>query len=882
MKAALKVPEDSSRAKLEMPDAPRDGDGQRKAGSKGTQEVAKKLHLGSAQIFRRWRKIVVAFVPFGRPHWSPLLLGAIAAVFVVAFRLAVPWPLKELADSWLSAESQGAALLPLSLRMGALLLACVLGLGVADFFQRLHVARFAIGTVHGIRTAALARVQSQPQLRSLGTGNLIARLVGDSARLKVGLKGILVHVATNGLLLITGSALLLWNDLALGLTFTTAALMIAAITLRGAMRTYALSAKFRRKEGKLADIIHKARQNPSSTSFEPASRRSGGFEAEATRVQGLVTVGAHGIFGLAVLISLLISSARSDAGNLLVFTIYALILRAPVVQLTRQGTRAGKVLACGGRLERLLRTSVPAAPLLPLRSALQLLAVQVKRSKAHKPRLRLGPITLDIPAGQHVAVIGCAGSGKTALLEAILGNCGIKGGEILWDDVCLTAAPVRTDEQMAYLPHHPAWPHAFRVDDRARRKHVAQILTLFRVLGLSRHLRKGLRTPMRAEGLSFKERKAFAIARCLFSDASILLLDEPTDGLGPRRSKELIAKILSLKEGVTVIVTQDPSKPVTDFDRVIELREGKVVSDGPPRSSRQSGTCNGAGAGNETSNGNGNGNGSRTRTLEAARQAVILAAGQGQRLSGVANGTPKCLMRVGELTLLEHQLRSLQEIGIESVYIVVGYAEKMVRSLVDGRCHLVTNPDFERTNSLYSLWLTRTWVRGPFVLLNGDVIAHPDVFRRLVRVHGSAVSYDSSSGREEEHMKVCLSGSFLSGISKQLPPELNHGENVGILQFDALSADRLFEAADRLISAGTVEAWAPAAVDQICRHVPIQACDVAGLPWTEIDFPEDLDHARERVWPAIRAQPTYTTGRVLGPNRELPMVGARSSGGRQS
>ena len=128
------------------------------------------------------------------------------------------------------------------------------------------------------------------------------------------------------------------------------------------------------------------------------------------------------------------------------------------------------------------------------------------------------------------------------------------------------------------------------------------------------------------------------------------------------------------------------------------------------------------------------------------KQAVILAAGAGTRIRAVANGTPKCLLPVGGVPLIEHQLRVLRQVGIDRVCVLVGYAADRVEALVGGACECIRNERFADTNSLYSLLLARRWVSGPFVLLNSDVFAHPDIYHRVLAVGGSALAYDSSTG----------------------------------------------------------------------------------------------------------------------------------------
>ena len=232
-------------------------------------------------------------------------------------------------------------------------------------------------------------------------------------------------------------------------------------------------------------------------------------------------------------------------------------------------------------------------------------------------------------------------------------------------------------------------------------------------------------------------------------------------------------------------------------------------------------------------------------------QAVILAAGQGLRMNGSLGGKPKCLVDVGGRSLLEHQLSVLRSLGVREVCVVVGYGSERVRALVGHDCHCVENTRYRETNSLYSLWLAREWVRGPFLVLNADVLASPEIYRRVAGSEGNVLAYDSGSGREEEHMKVHLRAGVLERIAKDLEPERCDGENVGILRFDAEAVHELFAQVDALIAGGGSNAWAPAAVDRLAARIPIQAVDVAGLPWIEIDYPGDLDVARREVWPAI-------------------------------
>lgn len=237
----------------------------------------------------------------------------------------------------------------------------------------------------------------------------------------------------------------------------------------------------------------------------------------------------------------------------------------------------------------------------------------------------------------------------------------------------------------------------------------------------------------------------------------------------------------------------------------------------------------------------------------ATVQAVILAAGRGSRLAGAIRNRPKCLARVGGVPLIERQLALLAAAGIADVAVVTGYRADLVRAAVGPRATFIHNPAWAVTNSLCSLHLARDWVRGPFVVLNCDVLFDPRVLARVLACDGDAFAFDSSSGAEDEQMKVELRDGRLAAIDKRLPGERVHGENVGLLYFGAAAARRLFRETEALLRAGATQTWVAAAVARLARRVPLRGVDVADLSWIEIDFPEDLQRARQIVWPRIRA-----------------------------
>jgi len=164
---------------------------------------------------------------------------------------------------------------------------------------------------------------------------------------------------------------------------------------------------------------------------------------------------------------------------------------------------------------------------------------------------------------------------------------------------------------------------------------------------------------------------------------------------------------------------------------------------------------------------------------------------------------------------------------------------------------VIINERYAETNSLYSLCLARPYIKRSFILLNADVVAQPDIYRRLRNTSGSVLAYDSTSGKDSEEMKVRLRDGNLADISKSMDPRQAHGESLGVVKFDKRARDELFSCAEEVLAQGGENAWAPAGYGLLAQTHPIRCLDVADMAWTEVDFPEDLAYARETLWPCF-------------------------------
>lgn len=236
-------------------------------------------------------------------------------------------------------------------------------------------------------------------------------------------------------------------------------------------------------------------------------------------------------------------------------------------------------------------------------------------------------------------------------------------------------------------------------------------------------------------------------------------------------------------------------------------------------------------------------------------RGIILAAGRGRRLESALSGEPKCLIEFGGVALVEHQIRALSSVGVEEFVIVVGYKQQDIRARLEhcrARIIFVENPIYDTTNTLYSLWLARDYFDQSFIYANGDVLFDHRLVSRLAgQEPGSRFAcVRARCGLEE--VKVVVEGGRIMEIGKRLSRGPCFGEFVGVARFEDEDNACFAEIISRCIR--DEENWMcyfEYAVDLLARARPLYAADISDLPVIEIDFPEDLERARQEVFPLL-------------------------------
>ena len=247
-------------------------------------------------------------------------------------------------------------------------------------------------------------------------------------------------------------------------------------------------------------------------------------------------------------------------------------------------------------------------------------------------------------------------------------------------------------------------------------------------------------------------------------------------------------------------------------------------------------------------------------------KAVILAAGIGMRLGGGAGAPPKCLLEFGGKSLLLRHLRILESVGVSRVAIGVGYEAGMVETELaryEGAMDVVTvfNPDYRQGN-IVTLWRLRGELEdgGPVLLMDADVLYDHRIMAQLVSSPSpNCFLMDREFEPGDEPVKLCLREGRVVEFGKQVDDALEfdlQGESVGFFKLSPDIAGQLTVIAERFMAEGRTEAF----YEEALRILALDAGgtrfgveDITGLPWIEIDFPRDIETARQTVLPSLAA-----------------------------
>ena len=547
-------------------------------------------------------------VGFLRPYWRRVIAASAALVFTAGVSLSLGQGMRILVDEGFVSGSQQQLNHAVLVFMGIVLL-----LAAGTFTRFYLVSWIGERVTADIRRAVFDHViRLHPAFfETNGSGEIQSRITADTTLLQTVI-GSTVSIALRNLLILIGGVVLLFvsNPRLTGVVLLAVPLVLVPIVVFG-RRVRRLS---RSSQDRLADAgayVGETLGNIKTVqafNHEQVDReRFAGHVEETFRVARMRIVQRSWLSTIAFVLVLGaiaamiwvgghdVISGRTTPGELTAFIFYAVMVAIATGALTEV---IGDLQRAAGATERLMellhekpQIHAPLDPLpLPARLVGEITLSGLRFAYPSNPdRPAIDGISLEVPAGSSVALVGSSGAGKSTLVDLLLRFYEPDGGSIRVDGIDTQRVdPQALRRHFALVPQHPvlfsgsvleniryAVPDADEaaIIAAARAAHAADF---------SERLPEGYASFVGEGGvrLSGGQRQRIAIARAVLRDPAILLLDEATSALDADSEFHVQQALQTLMQGRTTLVIAHRLATVRRVDRIVVLDHGRIVATG--------------------------------------------------------------------------------------------------------------------------------------------------------------------------------------------------------------------------------------------------------------------------------------------------------------
>lgn len=562
------------------------------------------MFLMSANSFSESFTLYKRVMRYLKPQWKVFLISLLSMVVAAATEPAFASLMKPLIDGGFVNKSREAIIwTPLAI-VGLFIVR-----GVATYINEYASAWLTGRLVEQLRTEMFARMHHLPMayFDAHPSGNTLSRIVNETTQVSDAGFNVITVTVKDGLTIVGLLGLLLYTDWRLALICFAVMPVVAVCVRYVSSKLRHLSRKNRQDQAQMTQIVSEVVACQSDVRVyegETQEIRRFGKSAEAMRRNQIkrraTNAASTGITQLLIAVALavilyfagvLAQTANFSAGDFMSFLTAMLMLFAPLKRITGISQALQRGLAAAESvfefLDEQTETDTGTRVLGQTRGALSLRRVSFCYPEAERPAL--DEISLDIRAGETVALVGSSGSGKTTLASLLPRFHEPTSGQILLDGLPLsdyTLASLRA--QVALVSQHVAlFDDTIAANIAYGRSDVTreQLLEAARAanaLEFIEALPEGFDTKIGENGarLSGGQRQRLAIARAILKNAPILILDEATSALDTQSERLVQAALENLMQNRTTLVIAHRLSTIERADRIVVMHQGRIAEEG--------------------------------------------------------------------------------------------------------------------------------------------------------------------------------------------------------------------------------------------------------------------------------------------------------------
>jgi ATP-binding cassette, subfamily B, bacterial MsbA len=572
-----------------------------------TQELARKSRFSAkvAAMKMSNTQLYLRLLSYVKPYWKAFAISIIGTVVVAATEPLAPALLKPMLDgTFVNKDQAMMRIVPL------VIIVIFLVRGIAGFISAYTISWVGNKLVMDLRSVMFNKLLSLPTryYDDHATGNLISKLTFDVTQVTTAATTVITVAVRDSVVMVGLIGWLFYLNWKLTLLCLLMAPVITLIISVISKRMRTNSRDTQEAMGAITQVIEE------SISAHKVVKLYGGQEYETTRFKEQINwVRRHTMkqasaaaanvpmvqmvagIALAVVIYLITLQSNTDevtVGGFVSFTMAMLMLTAPLKRLTGVSEHLQRGLAAAESVFTLIDTDseidTGTQTIGRVRGEIVFNNVQFHYTPESRPALK--NITLQVKAGETIALVGGSGGGKTTLASLVPRFYSPTSGEITLDgsniaDISLNSlrANIALVSQEVVLFNDTVSANISYGQMRAvSEEEIIAAARAAHALEFINEWPNGFNTIVGERGvkLSGGQRQRIAIARAILKNAPILILDEATSALDSESERHVQAALETLMKGRTTLVVAHRLSTIENADRIVVLQQGEIIEVG--------------------------------------------------------------------------------------------------------------------------------------------------------------------------------------------------------------------------------------------------------------------------------------------------------------